>query len=132
MVLCRLLCNNEREFKTAEKKYEGTAFLCFRVLSIADIACRLIAGVKQDNSYDDIKINKVYERKNADYASGFDYYTVPDLYFDRIKMHEGDTERQDIERVMKKCMRPKIKNAIYKISAHQKYRPWYDYKGNVF
>jgi len=49
--------------------------------------------------YKAINIEKIDESKDADYAAKFDYYYIPTYYIDGVKVHEGATTREIIERV---------------------------------
>ena len=49
--------------------------------------------------YRDIKIKRVDENKEPEYAAKFDYYYIPTFYVDDVKMHEGVPTEQAIEKV---------------------------------
>ena len=54
--------------------------------------------------YKDIKITKVEETKQKEYADSFDYYFVPCFYIGKEKLHEGAATQDDIEKVLKKAL----------------------------
>ena len=53
----------------------------------------------QRPEYKSIPLKIIDERKEPDYASGFDYYYVPTFYVGEEKMHEGVPSKDAIERV---------------------------------
>ena len=49
--------------------------------------------------YKTVKIEKIDEKKEADYAAKFDYYYIPTFYVDGVKIHEGSPTKEAIEKV---------------------------------
>jgi glutaredoxin len=49
--------------------------------------------------YKKVKIEKIDESKEADYAAKFDYYYIPTFYVDGVKIHEGSPTKEALERV---------------------------------
>jgi glutaredoxin len=49
--------------------------------------------------YKEIKLEKIDENKDPDYAAKFDYYYVPTFYVGTEKLHEGVPSKEAIERV---------------------------------
>jgi thioredoxin 1 len=53
--------------------------------------------------YKKVPVKLVEERENASYANKFDYWLVPTYYVDGVKMHEGVTKKDIIEKVFKEA-----------------------------
>jgi glutaredoxin len=54
--------------------------------------------------YKKIKLEKIDETKDPDYAAKFDYYYVPTFYVGEEKLHEGVPSKEAIERVFEAAM----------------------------
>jgi len=54
---------------------------------------------KEHPEYKAVKIEKIDESKQADYAAKFDYYYVPTFYVGGVKMHEGPPTKEALKKV---------------------------------
>ena len=60
--------------------------------------------VKETPEFDDITINKIEERENAELADSYDYYYVPCLWIGKEKLHEGVPTKEKIRDVLKAAL----------------------------
>ena len=51
-----------------------------------------------------IEIAKIEERKSPLYAEKFDYFYVPSMFVEGVKMHEGVPTMEKIEAVLEKAL----------------------------
>ena len=54
----------------------------------------------ENPAYADIKINKIEETEQAEYADSFDYYFVPCFYIDGEKVFEGAVKKEDVKKAL--------------------------------
>jgi glutaredoxin len=66
---------------------------CKKAFSLMEEICR------EHPEYETVKIEKIDETKEADYAGKFDYYYVPTFYVGGVKIHEGSPTKEALERV---------------------------------
>jgi glutaredoxin len=66
---------------------------CKKAFSLMEEICR------EHPEYETVKIEKIDETKEADYAAKFDYYYVPTFYVGGVKIHEGSPTKEALERV---------------------------------
>ena len=52
-----------------------------------------------------VKIEKIDEKKQANYAAKFDYFYVPTFYVGGVKMHEGTPTKEALEKVYADAMK---------------------------
>jgi hypothetical protein len=50
--------------------------------------------VREHPEYANVEIRRVEERREREFARGFDYYFVPTYYLDGVKLHEGGRRRR--------------------------------------
>jgi glutaredoxin len=60
--------------------------------------------VREHPEYAAVEVRAVEERREREFARGFDYYFVPTFYVDGIKEHEGVATKAVVESVFKKAM----------------------------
>ena len=66
---------------------------CKKALLLMEEIC------KEHPEYKSVLIEKIDERKQADYAAKFDYYYVPTFYVGGAKIHEGSPTKEAIKKV---------------------------------
>jgi len=66
---------------------------CKKALSLMKEIC------EEHPEYKTVKIEKVDETKEANYAATFDYYYVPTFYVGGVKMHEGSPTKEALKKV---------------------------------
>jgi len=54
---------------------------------------------REHPEYKAVKIKKVDEREQPDYAAQFDYYYVPTFYIGGMKMHEGAPTKEALKKI---------------------------------
>ena len=68
-------------------------------------ADKLIAElIAQRPEFAAIEIAKIEERKSPLYAEKFDYFYVPSMFVDGVKLHEGVPTREQMETVLEKAL----------------------------
>jgi glutaredoxin len=55
----------------------------------------------EDSSYQDIEIEYIDEQESADIADQYDYYYVPSIFLDELKVHEGVASKEIIKSILK-------------------------------
>ena len=71
----------------------GTCPHCKKALALMEEICQ------EQPEYKTVKIEKIDETKEPDYAAKFDYYYIPTFYVDGVKMHEGAPTKEALEKV---------------------------------
>ena len=71
----------------------GTCPHCKKALLLMEEICR------EYPEYKAVKIDRIDEKEQADYAAKFDYYYVPTFYVGNIKMHEGSPTKEALKKV---------------------------------
>ena len=66
---------------------------CKKAFSLMEEICR------EHPEYEAVKIEKIDETKEADYAAKFDYHYVPTFYVDGVKLQEGSPTKEALEKV---------------------------------
>lgn len=59
---------------------------------------------REHPEYGNVEIRRVEERREREYARGFDYYFVPTFYVDGVKLHEGVATKSIVESVYRKAL----------------------------
>jgi len=54
--------------------------------------------------YKAVKIEKIDEKAQPDYAAKFDYYYVPTFYVGGVKVHEGAPTKESLKKVYAEAM----------------------------
>lgn len=69
-------------------------------------ARRFLEELYEENpQYREIEIEFIEERKNKEIAKQYDYYFVPTLYLDGVKVHEGKMfSKEELEEILKKAL----------------------------
>ena len=60
--------------------------------------------VREHPEYANVEIRRVEERREREFARGFDYYFVPTYYLDGVKLHEGVATKAAVEAVYRKAL----------------------------
>ena len=67
-------------------------------------ADKMIAELMQNHpEYRGIEIAKIEEKQNPLIAEKFDYFYVPCMFVDGVKLHEGVPTQESLENVLKKA-----------------------------
>jgi len=72
---------------------------CKKAFLLMEELCR------ENPEYEAVKIEKIDERKQADYAAQFDYYYVPTFYVGGVKMHEGSPTKEALKKVFAEAIK---------------------------
>ena len=69
------------------------------------LALKCVDELKAEHpEYAAVPLEMIDERKQPDVAEKFDYYYVPTFYVDSEKVHEGHSEKADVEKVFQAAL----------------------------
>ncbi len=55
----------------------------------------------ENPAYREIPIEKIEESEQEELANSYDYYYVPTIYADEVKVHEAGITREELEAILK-------------------------------
>lgn len=64
-----------------------------------------LRSLKEEHSaFQKLEIEMIDENKEKERANQYDYYYVPTLYFDEVKVHEGILNRAKLETLLQEAL----------------------------